>query len=540
MSFATPFLSLRNFGVAFGEHVVLHGISLELATPGLYVVMGPVGTGKSTLLRTIAGINHALPAFRSWGEASLKGAPLGAENGVALVAQNARLMMASVMENILNDFPERHTLTLAAKREVAQRLLTEAGLGELQDALNRPVVELPLAVQRHLAVARTAAAEPVLLCVDEPTANLEWNATLPMLHFLKEQGKKRAVLVVSHNQDDARELDGLTVLLAGGSVQACAPAQRFFSEPASGVAADFVRTGSCVVPSPNARPEEVDESMLPLLPVLLFPWLLWPSLWSRVIALKREGLDNGLRFCLAWMAPVFLAFSLISGKQVHYLVPLFPAFALFVGHQLARGKAGAVWLPALLAAAVGGTMLYFSVAGLPGSLGIWGELPWWPGLALLVAAAATIWAGKPESRRLQALAILGASLFALVQFYIAPGAARSYDMHPMANAIKNLQLQGIPVANLGRYHAQFQFAGRLARPLVQLGAGELAAWLEKNPRGAVVIYISRKRELPESLFSQPYRGETAVLLSADQIRMQPQLLDGRRGKTLKLPQEDEE
>lgn len=268
MSFATPFLSLRNFGVAFGEHVVLHGISLELATPGLYVVMGPVGTGKSTLLRTIAGINHALPAFRSWGEASLKGAPLGAENGVALVAQNARLMMASVMENILNDFPERHTLTLAAKREVAQRLLTEAGLGELQDALNRPVVELPLAVQRHLAVARTAAAEPVLLCVDEPTANLEWNATLPMLHFLKEQGKKRAVLVVSHNQDDARELDGLTVLLAGGSVQACAPAQRFFSEPASGVAADFVRTGSCVVPSPNARPEEVDESMLPLLPVL--------------------------------------------------------------------------------------------------------------------------------------------------------------------------------------------------------------------------------------------------------------------------------
>lgn len=279
---------------------------------------------------------------------------------------------------------------------------------------------------------------------------------------------------------------------------------------------------------------------LPLLPLLLFPWLVWPGLWSRLIAIKREGLDRGLRFCLAWMAPVFISFSFISGKQIHYLVPLFPAFALFVGHLLAREKAGAVWLPALLAALVGGTMLYFAVAGLPGSLGIWGELPWWPGLALLVAAAATIRAGKHESWRLQALAVLGASLFALVQLYIAPGAARSYDMHPMANAIKKLQQQGVPVANLGRYHAQFQFAGRLEQPLAQLGPGDQAAWLEKNPQGAVVIYISRKRELPESLFSQPYRGETAVLLSADQIRMQPQLLENRKGKKLKLPQEDEE
>lgn len=268
MSAASPFLSLREFGVAFGDHVVLNAVNLELAGPGLLVVMGPVGTGKSTLLRTIAGINHAVPSFRSWGEASFKGAPLGAVGGVAMVAQNARLLMASVMENIVNDVPERHALTLAAKREVAKTLVAEAGLPELQDAMDRPVVELPLAVQRHLAVARTAAADPALLCVDEPTANLEWTDALPMLRFLKEQAKRRAVMVVSHNQQDALELDGLTVLLAGGSIQACAPAARFFSEPASSLAADFVRTGSCVLPSPNARPEEVDESMLPLLPVL--------------------------------------------------------------------------------------------------------------------------------------------------------------------------------------------------------------------------------------------------------------------------------
>jgi atypical dual specificity phosphatase len=194
--------------------------------------------------------------------------PIGTESGIALVAQNARLLISSVLENIINDLPERNTLTLAAKREAAKILLAEAGLQNLQSELNRPVVELPLAVQRHLAIARTAAANPRLLCVDEPTANLEWADSLPLLRFLKEQGRKRGVLVVSHNQQDALELDGMTSLLAGGSIRASATAKQFFNEPSTGVVADFVRTGSCVLPSPNAKPEEVDESMLPLLPVL--------------------------------------------------------------------------------------------------------------------------------------------------------------------------------------------------------------------------------------------------------------------------------
>jgi atypical dual specificity phosphatase len=176
--------------------------------------------------------------------------------------------MSSVLENIVSDLSERSRLTSSTKREVGTRLLVEAGLENLLDNLDRPAVELPLSVQRHLAIARTAASDPLLLCVDEPTANLEWKDSLPLLRFLREQGKQRAVIAVTHNQRDAIELGGRTALLAGGAVQSCAPAQRFFEAPASAAAADFVRTGSCSLPSPGARPEDVDESMLSLLPVL--------------------------------------------------------------------------------------------------------------------------------------------------------------------------------------------------------------------------------------------------------------------------------
>lgn len=268
MGQAAHILALRDFGVAFGDRVVLNAVNLEIKSAGVLVVMGPVGTGKSTLLRTISGINHAVPSFRTWGEAFYAGFPLGAFAAPVLVAQNAQMLMSSVLENIISELPERNQLTLTAKREAAKELLAEAGLETLLDDMDRPAVALPLATQRHLAIARTAAADPKLLCVDEPTANLEWEDSLPLLNFLKKQGKKRGVLVVSHNKKDAMELDGMTALLAGGTIHECAPAKQFFAEPVSTVVADFVRTGSCCLPSPSANPEEVDESMLALLPVL--------------------------------------------------------------------------------------------------------------------------------------------------------------------------------------------------------------------------------------------------------------------------------
>ena len=268
MNASTAILSLREFGVAFGDRVVLNNVNLHIDGPGVLVVMGPMSTGKSTLLRTVAGINQAVGNFRSWGDAEYLGAPIGPENAPALVAQNARLLMSTVQENIINDLPERNTLTMAAKRDVAKKLLKEAGLDSLLDSLGMPVVELPLAVQRHLAIARTAASNPGLLCVDEPTANLEWNDALSLLKFLKQQSGKCGVLVVSHNQQDALELGGETVLLAGGSIQHSAPAQQFFTEPESPLMENFIRTGTCSLPSPGAKPEEVDESMHAYIPVL--------------------------------------------------------------------------------------------------------------------------------------------------------------------------------------------------------------------------------------------------------------------------------
>lgn len=259
---------------------------------------------------------------------------------------------------------------------------------------------------------------------------------------------------------------------------------------------------------------------VPLLPVFLFPWLVWPGLWSGIVAFRRNATDPGLRFCLAWAVPVFVSFSLISGKQPHYLVPLLPAFALFAGRMLTRPSPWGIAFPALLTGLLGGAMLYFALAGVPERLASWDDLPVWPGLALLLAAAGLGWYGRDQRRRLQALAVLGVAVLALVQIYVSASLAPAYDVHPIALQIRQLQDRGVPVANGGRYHAQFQFAGRLEHPLDQLEYGEISQWLDTHPDGAVVMY-ARRGKVPaqsDTLFRQPYRGGVAMLLSAQQAR----------------------
>ena len=95
---------------------------------------------------------------------------------------------------------------------------------------------------------------------------------------------------------------------------------------------------------------------------LLFPWLWWPASW-RSLAARPPWREPGLRFCLATLVPVFIAFSAISGKQPHYLLPLIPVFAVLLGRLLV-GALDTRWLrlpPVLLLVAFGLALVAFTL-----------------------------------------------------------------------------------------------------------------------------------------------------------------------------------
>lgn len=256
---------------------------------------------------------------------------------------------------------------------------------------------------------------------------------------------------------------------------------------------------------------------VPLLPFLLFPWFAWPAWWKALSRHRREGLDRGSRFCLAWMLPVFVAFCFISGKQPHYLIPLFPAFALLTVRLLAERRNTHVGLPALLAAILGGAIILAATGQIPAVNRDEVALPSaWPGGVLIGLALAAWMAGRRGAAPVPNLALLGAASVALVQLAAMNSIGPIYNIKSMALAIKQVQDEGRPVANIAIYHAQYQFLGRLDAPLAEVTGVGAAKWLAAHPDGYAVVYLDNRNELVgiSARYKQVYRGGGVALVDA--------------------------
>lgn len=255
-------LELEGFGVAFGDRTVLRDVSACVAPAGCTVVLGPSGTGKSTLLRTLAGCNRATPQLRTWGRATYAGAPCGAPKHPALVMQNCRLLVANVLENLVCMLPGRAGLTRAMQIAALRPLLAACGQEHVLDLLARQVVELPLGLQRIVAILREVVAGPALLMLDEPTSGLPAPEAQEVLRAVQAVARDRAVLLVLHHIGQAEAVADDVLLLAGGRVQEMQPGPAFFVQPRSAAGRQFLATGSCAEPAATA-PAPLESEPLP-------------------------------------------------------------------------------------------------------------------------------------------------------------------------------------------------------------------------------------------------------------------------------------
>ncbi len=252
-------LKLQEYGVAFGEKIILSGVNLKIPAKGNVVLLGPSGIGKSTLFRSICGINYSNPTFRTWGKAFFAGELIDEFNqGPVLVSQNAKLMMSTILENVISGLPERSNLQKNQQIDLAKRLLDHAGLEELSEKLMDNVISLPLGQQRHLAILRTSAANPKVLCIDEPTTNLDEKYITPILEYISQESKKRAIITILHNQKHAKQLPGEVALLSGGWINEYSSDKQFYQKPKSKAGKQFIKTGSC----PSIGPRVVESDLV--------------------------------------------------------------------------------------------------------------------------------------------------------------------------------------------------------------------------------------------------------------------------------------
>jgi 4-amino-4-deoxy-L-arabinose transferase-like glycosyltransferase len=252
---------------------------------------------------------------------------------------------------------------------------------------------------------------------------------------------------------------------------------------------------------------------VPWLPVLVAPWSLLPWLWSAVWR-SRPLQDEGMRFCLAWLFGGFVVLSLVSGKQLKYLLPLLPAITLLLGRVLSRMEDTPVrqrlWLPAaaLLVTGLACMVLPF-VLDRPAWIST--IHPVWGGL-LVVMAIATAWLRPVRIARYPLLlTLLSVGMVTVLQLGILPAAAPAYDLRAISRLIAQAQAEGREVAVADPYHGQFGFYGRLVRPLEQLDDATVQAWAKRHPQGYLVSIVKRPDQFADAVYTQPYRSKYLII-----------------------------
>jgi len=246
-------IRIENLSVGFESNVVLKEVSVVVPRQGVLGIMGPAGVGKSTLLRTLGRWNDLLPSFWAHGSVWFDGRELLREldrelvrKRVALLVQKARLYTATILDNVIAEVHTTRPLRLPQKRELAHEALAPLGLWEeLEPLLNEEVLSLPLATQRKLSIARLLAGGAACLLADEPLRDLDEDAVHDLSRFIQEVSERLPIVMVTHNQQEARELCDTICLMSAGRVIEVTPSIQFFAHPQTALGTQFVELGSC-------------------------------------------------------------------------------------------------------------------------------------------------------------------------------------------------------------------------------------------------------------------------------------------------------
>ncbi|MFC0384976.1 amino acid ABC transporter ATP-binding protein [Muricoccus vinaceus] len=222
-----PFLLAEKLERRVGDTQILGGIDLSVQKGEVVGLIGPSGSGKSSLLRCIAGLDPL-----TGGRVLVEGrVPMPGDGTVGMVFQQFNLWPhLTAQENVALALRLALRKPRAEAAERARAMLDRVGLLKLAD--RRPA-QLSGGQQQRVAIARTLAVEPRLILFDEPTASLDPELTtevLDVIRGLAETGL--TMLVVSHEMGFVASVASRAVFLDHGKVLVDGPARSVFRDAA--------------------------------------------------------------------------------------------------------------------------------------------------------------------------------------------------------------------------------------------------------------------------------------------------------------------
>lgn len=213
-------IEVDGMGKTYGRQTVLTDVSFTVKPGEIFVIMGPSGSGKSVLLRHIAGLE--IPTH---GTITINGEdPVLEETrnryALALVFQSGALFNSLSVYDNLALYPMEHRL--CPKGEIRDRVMRALSMLSIENAAQKIPAELSGGMRKRVAIARALVMEPQILLYDEPTSELDpvMSATIAeIIATLRDEFSVTSV-VVSHDRDLSLTIGERIALLHEGKLLA--------------------------------------------------------------------------------------------------------------------------------------------------------------------------------------------------------------------------------------------------------------------------------------------------------------------------------
>jgi phospholipid/cholesterol/gamma-HCH transport system ATP-binding protein len=230
-----PIVDIRNLDYAVNGRPVFAGLDIQIPRGKVTAVMGPSGTGKTTLLRLITG-----QVLADSGEIKVAGQDMQVLSRAELYVLRRRMGMLFQNGALLTDFSvfENVAFPLREHTDLTERLIRQLVLTKLQAVGLRGAAELMPAelsggMSRRVALARAIVMDPELLIYDEPFVGLDPISLGVILRLIRRLNDTLGItsIVVSHDVQEISTVADQVFLLSGGEVVAGGTPQELKTNP---------------------------------------------------------------------------------------------------------------------------------------------------------------------------------------------------------------------------------------------------------------------------------------------------------------------
>lgn len=222
-------LSVKGLNVSYGKNHILKDINLEIENGEFVSILGKSGCGKTTLIKSIAGLLETDNGDINIFDKNVAGLPPEKRQTV-IVFQDLRLFPHMNVEDNIAFAMKLKKMDKAVIKEKVEKLLDQVRLSGYE---KRKVSRLSGGQMQRVALARALGAEPKLLLLDEPFASLDEDLRKEMGELVRRLHRENGIttVMITHDKEEAMELSDRLALMEEGRILAFDSPERLYNSP---------------------------------------------------------------------------------------------------------------------------------------------------------------------------------------------------------------------------------------------------------------------------------------------------------------------